>query len=140
MKLPGQLSRLFQAPRLTRRRIILALATALFADGLQLLLGFFGWFGADQVIDAVTMVLTSWMIGFHWLLLPTFVMEFIPLVDELPTWTACVIAVVALRRRKQFIPPKMPAQFHATDIIANAADSSLSPREERAGREPARPP
>jgi hypothetical protein len=47
------------------------------------------------------MVLTSWMIGFHWLLLPTFVMEFIPLVDELPTWTACVVLVVALRKREQ---------------------------------------
>lgn len=107
MKLPGRLHRLFQPPRLTRLRIVLALTTALLADGLQLLLGFFGWIGADQVIDVVTMGLTSWMIGFHWLLLPTFVMEFIPLVDELPTWTACMVAVVALRKREQRVtlPP-----------------------------------
>jgi hypothetical protein len=122
MKLPGQLNLLFQAPPLTRLRIILALAFAVVADGLQLLLGFFGWVGADQVIDVATMVLTVWMMGFHWLLLPTFVAEFIPLVGELPTWTACVFAVIALRQREQPIPPKVQTQ-----LLQN--DNSLAPPE-----------
>ena len=121
MKLPGQLCRVFRAPRLTRRRIVLALATALLADGLQLLLGFFGWVGADQVIDVVTMVLTSWMLGFHWLLLPTFVVEFIPLVDELPTWTACAVAVVALRKRepRATLTPEEPASEQSDRTVHN---------------------
>ena len=93
---------------MTRLRIALALLIAVAADGLQLLLGPFGWPGADQAIDVVAMVLTSWAIGFHWLLLPTFVTEFIPLLDELPTWTACVVAVIALRRRQQKAPPAGP--------------------------------
>jgi hypothetical protein len=135
MKLPDQFHRRFQAPPLTRLRIILALTIAVVADGLQLLLGFLGWVGADQVIDVAAMVLTGWVIGFHWLLLPTFVLEFIPVVDALPTWTACVIAVIVLRQHRQPVPPKVPAQLPATDIITSAADSSLSPREERAGRE-----
>jgi hypothetical protein len=92
---------MFRAPRLTRTRIILALAVAVFADGLQLLLGPFGWAFADQAIDCVAMILISWAIGFHWLLLPAFVTELIPVLDELPTWTACVIAVIAFRRREQ---------------------------------------
>jgi hypothetical protein len=93
------------AAKLTRTRIVLAIAVAIIADELQFLLSPLGWFFGDQIIDVVAMVLTSWLIGFHWLLLPTFVLELIPLADELPTWTACVIAVVALRRRRERMAP-----------------------------------
>ncbi len=105
MKLPGKMNRLLRVPPLTRIRIVLALSTAVLADGLQLLLGFFGWAGVDQAIDVLAMGLTNWLIGFHWLLLPTFVLEFIPVVADLPTWTACVIAVIALRQREQSARP-----------------------------------
>jgi len=106
MKLPEKLKRLLRVPRLTRWRIVLALAIAVIADGLQFLLGPFGWAFGDQVVDVATMILTSWVIGFHWLLLPTFALEFVPVLDELPTWTACVIAVIALRKREQrSLPP-----------------------------------
>jgi len=112
MPLPRPIRYLFRVPFLTRRRIVLALLTALLADGLQWLLNVFGWLGADQAIDLIAMGLTSWLIGFHWLLLPTFALELIPLVDELPTWTACVVAVIALRRRQQRAvvgpPPALP--------------------------------
>ena len=93
---------------MTRLRVVLALAIAVSVDGLQFLLGPLGWPGADQIIDVMAMGLTSWVIGFHWLLLPTFVTEFIPLLDELPTWTACVVAVIALRRREPKAPPTGP--------------------------------
>jgi hypothetical protein len=46
------------------------------------------------------------LIGFHPLFVPTFVAEVIPVVDMLPTWTACVTAVVFLKRRKR--PPTNP--------------------------------
>jgi hypothetical protein len=44
------------------------------------------------------------------LLLPSFVLEFIPLADMLPTWTGCVALVVALRKREQVgtSPPLPP--------------------------------
>jgi len=51
------------------------------------------------------MILLSWVIGFHVLFLPTFVVELIPLVEDLPTWTACTAAVIALRRREKKLPP-----------------------------------
>jgi len=109
MKLQDKLNRVFRVPNLTRVRIVIALAVAVVADGLQFLLGPLGWVFGDQTIDVVTMALTTWVLGFHWLLLPTFVIEFIPLLDELPTWTACVIAVIALRRREQRAsPPEEP--------------------------------
>jgi hypothetical protein len=104
-----KLHQLFHAPKLTRVRIVLALVIAGFADGLQFLLGPLGWTFFDQTIDVIAMGLTSWVIGFHWLLLPTFITEFIPLLDELPTWTACTIAVIALRHREQRAAPILPS-------------------------------
>jgi len=105
MKLPEKLNHLFPVPALTRIRIGIALAVAVIADGSQFLIGPLGWAFADQVIDVVAMLLTTWVIGFHWLLLPTFVTEFIPVVDMLPTWTACTVAVIALRKRERKTPP-----------------------------------
>ncbi len=101
METPGKLTRLIRVPVLTRRRIIFALAVAIAADGLQLILGPFGWVFGDQIIDVIAMALTVWALGFHVLLLPTFVMELIPVLNELPTWTACVIAVIVLRKKAQ---------------------------------------
>ena len=84
---------------------MLALLVAIAADGLQILLGFFGgpltWMFFDEVIDVITMIVASLLIGFHPLFLPTFVVECLPAIDMLPTWTACVGMVVALRKRQQ---------------------------------------
>jgi hypothetical protein len=103
--LPEKLNRLFRAPPLTRTRILLALAIAVAADGLQLFFGPLGWVLVDQLIDGVAMILVSWVIGFHVLFLPTFVVELVPVLEDLPTWTACVAAVIALRRREKNLPP-----------------------------------
>jgi hypothetical protein len=108
MKLPEKMATVFRVPKLTWTRIALALALAVMADGLQFLVNGFGWVGPDQIIDVIAMVLTSWLIGFHWLLLPTFIINFVPVLDDLPTWTACVIAVVALRKRTQRSAPPPP--------------------------------
>jgi hypothetical protein len=40
--------------------------------------------------------------------LPTFVVELVPVLEDLPTWTACVAAVIALRKREQNLPPPAP--------------------------------
>jgi hypothetical protein len=101
---PDKLNQMFRAPKLTRTRIILALAVAVTADGLQFFLGAVPF--VDQAIDVVALLLTVWAIGFHLLLLPTFIVEIFPVMDMLPTWTACVIAVIALRKREQRpVPP-----------------------------------
>jgi len=82
-----------------------------------LCLGFIGWALPDQIIDCVAMVLISWAIGFHMLLLPTFVVELVPVLDDLPTWTACTAAVIALRKREQRIhPPPPPPPKPAIDV------------------------
>ena len=96
-------------PTLTWRRVALALAVAVAADVCQLLLGPLGWLFPDEAIDVLTMVATTLALGFHPLLLPTFVLELLPITDLWPTWTACVVAVVALRRKDlRREPPQHP--------------------------------
>ena len=101
----------FRPKPLTRKRILLAMAVAVIADGLQFGGTLFGgplaWVGFVQTVDVVAMILTVLLLGFHPLLLPTFVVEFFPVVDMLPTWTGCVGAVILLRRRNQpgNVPP-----------------------------------
>ncbi len=87
-------------PVLTRKRIFLAFAVAIAADAVQLALGPLGWGFLDEIVDGVTMILMCFLIGFHPLLLPTFVIELVPIVDMLPTWTGCVALVVTLKQKE----------------------------------------
>lgn len=104
-------------PRLTRLRVGVALGAAVLADAMQLLLGPVGWFLADEIIDVGAMIATSLAIGLHPLLLPTFIVELLPVVDLWPTWTGCVIAVIALRRNDLQKPAGVP-----TDIDIRPTD------------------
>jgi len=96
-------------PALARWRIVLAFAVAIAADGLQMLFTAWGWLGPDQAIDIVTMIMMVWLLGFHLLLLPTLVLEMIPGLAMIPTWTGCVAAVVALKLRRPAGAPPPPA-------------------------------
>ena len=107
---------LFQPPALTPNRVRSAYAIAVTTDALQLLLGPLGWAFTDEILDVAAMILTWWSIGFHPLLLPTFAVEFFPVVDMLPTWTGCVALVVALRKRQQRIEPPPPGPGPVIDV------------------------
>jgi hypothetical protein len=114
-------------PRLTRSRIWFAFAVAVVTDAVQFGLGPFGWAFVDEGLDVVAMVLVSAAIGFHMLLLPTFVIEFIPGPDMLPTWTACTAAVVMLRKRGQQAPPPIDVPAEVTRV------PPIEPRQDRSG-------
>jgi hypothetical protein len=90
---------------LTRSQVLTAYAVAAAVDVLQLIGGPLGWVFVDQALDAVAAVAMWRLLGFHPLLLPTFVVEFLPVADLLPTWTGCVAVVVALRKRQQTMTP-----------------------------------
>lgn len=107
LNLLDKLNGRFPVPRLTGGRIAVALTVAVVADFLQVVLLPLEWLFVQQIVDVIAMGLTMWLLGFHLLLLPTFVVEFVPVVDMLPTWTGCVIAVIALRKRAQrgVVPP-----------------------------------
>ena len=137
MNLLDKLSGQFNVPRLTRGRIVTALAVAVVADFLQVALLPLEWLFVQQIVDVIAMGLTMWLLGFHPLLLPTFVMEFIPLVDMLPTWTGCVVLVIALRKRAEHPPAIMtppvvdappPADTPPRQISDGSSDQGTRPR------------
>lgn len=98
-------TKLLHVPELTRVRLWTAYGVAVAVDVVQWMLGPLGWLFADEVLDVAAMIAVSRAIGFHPLLLPTFVLELLPVADLLPTWTGCVALVIALRRRRQPSPP-----------------------------------
>jgi hypothetical protein len=101
--LKQQVSRWQHPSRVTRANVRLAYAAAVTVDLAQVLLGPFGWTGFDEILDAIGMIVISRLIGFHPLLLPTFILEFVPLTDMLPTWTGCTALVVRSRRHHGLI-------------------------------------
>jgi hypothetical protein len=104
----SMMSALLELPILTRTRVRSAYAIAVATDALQFALGPVGWAFADEVLDVVAAVAMWRLLGFHPLLLPTFIVEFLPLTDLLPTWTGCVAVVVALRKRQRTSTPQPP--------------------------------
>src|SRR5579862_2242314 len=108
-------------PVLTHRRIALACCVAVVTDAIQLLLGPFGWEGIDQLIDIIAMVLQTLILGFHPLLLPTFILKAIPMVNEFPTWTACTLFVIVVRR-KQHTPAPPPVVSAAPPVSHDVID------------------
>ncbi|HEY4185999.1 MAG TPA: hypothetical protein VGP07_13075 [Polyangia bacterium] len=81
-------------PRPSRRRVWLARILALTADAVQFALLPVVIGGAvspiDDVIDAVTGVALTALLGFHWAFLPTFLAKLVPFVDMVPSWTLAV--------------------------------------------------
>ena len=104
------LPRFLEVPPLTIGRIAAAVGIAVAIDAVQLVLGPVGWVVADEMLDVVAMVAISWLLGFHPLLLPTFLIELFPVADLLPTWTGCVGLVVAQRWRAQRRETAIPSR------------------------------
>jgi hypothetical protein len=98
------------SPReLTPGRIAAAFLVAASADAIQLPLNAVALTGFlavpselfDLVVDAVTCVAVSLLLGgFHWVLAPTFLIEAVPVLDAIPTWTASVAALVWIRKKQ----------------------------------------
>ena len=68
----------------------------------------------DEALDVAAMLLLWRVIGFHPLLLPTFIVKLLPVTDLLPTWTGCVALVDRARRRQVGPPP--PGEGPVIDI------------------------
>jgi len=112
-----------QTPRrLTSSAVRMAYAVAVCTDAVQLLLGPFGWVGLDEVLDLGAAYLISRLVGFHPFLLPTFVLEFVPFTDMLPTWTGCVALVVRSRRRQGLVVDDPPGSTPVIDLKAKRVE------------------
>lgn len=58
-----------------------------------------GW-PVDGVLDVVVAGVLIKLLGWHWAFLPGFVMELIPGVDMVPTWTVAVFLATRGRRKR----------------------------------------
>jgi len=86
----------------SRRRVWMARIVAIVADGVQLALLPLVVGGVtspvDDIIDVVTGIVLTALVGFRWAFLPAFVAEMVPFVDMVPSWT---MAVFLTTRDKQ---------------------------------------
>ena|SRR5579863_398319 len=103
MEAPEKLVQVKPVRRLSRLRMAAATVVAVAADISQFFFGAIPVAGIllDDIIDVIVMGVTMWLLGFHILLLPSFVLKLIPVADMLPTWTGCVIGVIALRKKAE---------------------------------------
>ena len=54
----------------------------------------------DIGLDVIAGLFFVRLLGFHWALAPTFLLEALPFVDVAPTWTACVWLVIEARKHE----------------------------------------
>lgn len=105
---------------ITRKRKVLVITTtniraaytvALLADTLQMVLAVIfppSWIpSVDNLVDVIVMFLLWKLVGFHYLLLPSLLLE-LTLLTVLPTWTACLTAVIQIRKRAEQSSEKKP--------------------------------
>ena len=121
--------------KLTRGKLIPAFAIAILADLLQFPITAAtatGWLAipgetADMVIDFVTMLALSALLGFHWVLLPTFLVELVPGVDLIPTWTGSVAFIIW--QRKQAASASAPTAAANPPVIIDVEEVPTKPAE-----------
>jgi hypothetical protein len=83
----------------------------------------------DDVLDVVVAGAVTWLVGWHWSFLPSFVAELVPGLDLVPTWTAAVF--FATRARGPLPPPSGAPTFRpappAGTIDAEVISSEPAP-------------
>ncbi len=82
----------------------LALMIAIIADALQIL--FFPLFiegglpALNDALDVAVFLIMVRLLGWHWVFLPSFLGELVPVLNEAPTWTAAVLYLRWQRRNQ----------------------------------------
>lgn len=89
-------------------RVRLARGIAIAADFLQIVAFPFFLPGAaspwSDALDLAVAGAMTWLVGWHWAFLPSFVAEIVPGLDLVPTWTAAAFFVT--RARGRAAPPE----------------------------------
>jgi hypothetical protein len=88
---------------LDARRVWIARAIAVAADFLQIVAFPFFLPGVaspwSNALDLAVAGAMTWLVGWHWAFLPSFVAEIVPGLDLVPTWTAAAFYVTRGRGR-----------------------------------------
>jgi hypothetical protein len=98
-------------------RLRSAMVLAIVADLLQLVV--FPLFvagamsPADDLLDVAIAGILSWLLGWHWEFLPSFLAKLVPGVDLVPCWTIAVANVYRKSRQLAVNMESMPNDKHA---------------------------
>ncbi len=104
-------------------RIKIARFIAVGADVLQL--GLFPLFApgfispVDDALDVIVCVALTYLLGWHYGFLPSFIVKVVPFADLVPTWTIAVFLATSQKQRAQ--------QLGATEVYVNPP-SPLPPK------------
>ncbi len=91
------------------KRVLAARILAIAADAVQL--GGFPVFGLgiaspyNDALDVVVAGALTWLVGFHWAFLPSFLIELVPGIDLVPTWTGAVLLATRGQGKVEAEPP-----------------------------------
>ncbi len=76
-------------------------------------------------LDFVAMVLLSWLLGWHWVFLPSIVFELIPGVELAPTWTIAM-AIASRGLNTQVPAPGFPKADAPKDVTPMAEAHTIT--------------
>jgi hypothetical protein len=113
-------------PILTKQRVVVAYSVAILADLIEFpiiaaevtVVAAPAAEGVAVVVDAIAFGVITKLLGFHWVFLPSFLVEVVPGLDMLPTWVGCVFFVVRQRKKEQVTvnPPKLINDQDVIDV------------------------
>jgi hypothetical protein len=72
---------------------------------------------ANDALDVAVAGLLTWLVGWHWSFLPSFVAELVPGLDLVPTWTAAVL--FATRGQGSVPPPPRYPGAIDTEVVSS---------------------
>lgn len=96
------------SPKQLRAAWIIAIAVDLIQMGLFFPTGSTSTWILDKPFDVLAMIVLWRLLGWHWVLMPSFVFELLPFAELAPTWTASVWFMT--RRLKAQNIPELPHQ------------------------------
>jgi len=107
-----------------RTRMRTALVLAIIADAVQVVFSPMFFEGAaspvDDALDVGMAAVLSYLLGWHWEFLPSFLAKLVPGVDLVPFWT---LAVANVYRRSKRIPPTIEGRVEGSSREQDARKS-----------------
>jgi hypothetical protein len=75
----------------------------------------------NDTLDLAVAAAMTWLVGWHWAFLPTFLSELVPFWDLVPTWTAAVF--FATRGMSRRAPESIAQGAIDAEVVSHGQDS-----------------
>ena len=109
-----------------RTRLRTAFVLAIMADAVQVVFSPMFFEGAaspaDDALDVCMAAVLSYLLGWHWEFLPSFLAKLVPGVDLVPFWT---LAVANVYRKSKRLPVTIEGKVEENSTERDARESSI---------------